>query len=264
MFSAVCVALSACGHALASGVSVPLWSLLAGWAGVVCVVGPLAGRERSLPGIVLTLLVGEFGLHVLFCSGQTSVAPAPTDRSASVVAMAERLLCNPQAAHLTPREAVRILRLSGMDPSGALSTVHSPPSMPGMPNMPGMAEMVGHGGVTMMLGSMFTPSMIAVHVIAAVVTGWVLRRCEIALWQAVRLPAVAAEHLARLDQVWRLSGLLDAVRGQVLMTGLLDRLLAVLAAHRRREDAAGVRSLRFIVLRTCAARRGPPAAALAA
>ncbi|ARP73409.1 hypothetical protein LK07_30550 [Streptomyces pluripotens] len=255
VFSAVCVALSASGHALASGSEVPLWSLAAGWVGIAGVAGALAGRERSLPGIALTLLTGEIGLHLLFCLGQNSMTMAPSvKRSASVVTVAERLLCGPRAAHLTPLDATRILQQARLDVSGSVSALH------GAPGMPGMARMTGHGGLTAMLGSMFTPSMLAAHVAAALLTGWVLRRCEIAVWQAVRLPAVALAHLLRLMLLWRLSGLLATVRCQVPMTGLLERILAALGAHRRADNGSALR-LRSAVLRTCAARRGPPALA---
>lgn len=42
---------------------------------MLCLVGPLAGRERSLPGIALALLAGQFGLHLIFPLGQGSTAP---------------------------------------------------------------------------------------------------------------------------------------------------------------------------------------------
>ena len=52
VFSAVCVVLAAAGHALASCAAVPLWTLGAGFLGVLVCVAPLAGRTRSLAGIV--------------------------------------------------------------------------------------------------------------------------------------------------------------------------------------------------------------------
>ncbi|MEU6285492.1 hypothetical protein [Streptomyces sp. NPDC047028] len=258
VFSAVCVALSASGHALASGTGMPLWSLVAGWAGVLGVVGPLAGRERSLPGIALSLLAGETGLHLLFCIGQSPVRPAPDDRSATVVAVAERLLCDPQAAHLTPRAAALIVRQSGLDPTGVLSGPHGSPGMSGT----GMAGMTGHGGLVMMLGSMLTPPMIAAHVAAALVTGWLLRRCEIALWKAVQLPVVTAEHLARRARLRLLSGLLIA-RVQKRVAGQLRRLSAARAVHRRRGDGCAWQR-QSAILWTRLARRGPPVVAVAA
>ena len=51
VFAAVCVVLAAGGHALGSCVSIPLWTLGAGFLVVLAVAVPLAGRERSMPGI---------------------------------------------------------------------------------------------------------------------------------------------------------------------------------------------------------------------
>ncbi|MFC8513986.1 hypothetical protein [Streptomyces sp. NPDC057257] len=244
VFSAVCVLLSASGHSLVSGASMPMWSLAAGWAGVVCVVGPLAGRERSLPGIALGLLAGETGLHLVFSVGQGPVAPAPADRSAQVVALAQRFLCGAGWTHLTPESAARILRQARIDPARAAHGV------------PVMAGMAGHSGHAMTLGSMLTPAMLAAHLAAVAATGWVLRRGEAALWQAVRLPAVAAGHLARLVLLWTLCALLvTATSILVPLVTLLRRMRRALTVHRAR---AGARRLRSTLLSACVVRRGPP------
>ncbi|MFF7980134.1 hypothetical protein ACFZDK_13535 [Streptomyces sp. NPDC007901] len=256
VFSAVCVALAAGGHILASGGAVPLWSLTAGWAAVLGLVGPLAGRERSLPGIALALTGGEFGLHLLFALGQGSAASAPADRSSQVVALAERFLCGADAARLTPAGAVRILRQAHIDPARAVPVTH------GTQGMTGMADMAGHGGHVMALSSMFTVPMLTAHVAAAVVTGWVLRRCEVALWRAVRLPAVTAGRLARLALLRRLVALLAMVPAQMRAAALLRRLLSLLAP--RRTGDTGIRHLRSAALWTCVVRRGPPTAVAAA
>lgn len=79
MFAAVCVALSAAGHALAACATVPWWSLLAAFAGVLAVAVPLAGRERSLPSIAAALAGGQLALHTLFGLGShTTTASAAT------------------------------------------------------------------------------------------------------------------------------------------------------------------------------------------
>ena len=70
VFAAVCVVLGAAGHTLASCDTVPLWTLGAGFLGVVLVAAPLAGRERSLPGIATLLALGQTVLHALFGLGQ--------------------------------------------------------------------------------------------------------------------------------------------------------------------------------------------------
>lgn len=120
VFSAVCVMLSAIGHAWASGAGIPPWALLAGWVGVLGVVAPLAGRERSLPGIAATLLGGELGLHLLFSLGQSSTTAA-RGGATTVVALAERLLCDAQLAHLTPqRTAAQVVRQAGMGSTRAM------------------------------------------------------------------------------------------------------------------------------------------------
>ncbi|MFR0355879.1 hypothetical protein [Streptomyces sediminimaris] len=257
VFSAVCVALSAGGHVLASGSGVSLWSLAAGWAGVLCLVGPLAGRERSLPGIALAVMAGEFGLHLLFSLGQVSAtSAAPAGGSSRVVALAGRLLCGAEATRLTPGTAARILRQAHIDPAHAVSVAHGAPAMAGMPGM------AGHGGHAMMLSSMFTVPMVAAHVTAAVATGWVLRRCEVALWRAVRLPTLVAGRLARLALLRRLGGLLAVARARRRVAALLERLRTVLAPRRPAHD--GGRRLRSAVLWTCVVRRGPPMVTTAA
>ncbi|MFE7117772.1 hypothetical protein ACFU99_20385, partial [Streptomyces sp. NPDC057654] len=58
VFTAVCVLLSAGGHAMASCASVPAWTLAAGFVVLFAAVAPLAGRERSLPGIAAVLTAG--------------------------------------------------------------------------------------------------------------------------------------------------------------------------------------------------------------
>ncbi|MEU3090360.1 hypothetical protein ACWCQ0_39205 [Streptomyces massasporeus] len=253
VFSAVCVALSASGHALASGGGIPVLSLAAGWAGLVGLVGPLAGRERSLPGIALTLLSGEIGLHLLFSFGQGSTTQAPVNQSTRVVTLAERLLCGAGSAHLTPESAARILRQARIDPARAVPVAHSTASMAGMP---------GHGGHSMMLSSMLTLPMLAAHVAAAVLTGWVLYRCEIAVWQAVRLPAVVADHMARLLLLWRLCGLLTAAASLLVPVAALLKLLCMRVPRRAEEGCT--RRVRSAVLRMCVVRRGPPAVVAAA
>ncbi|MCX4862187.1 hypothetical protein OG426_10270 [Streptomyces canus] len=252
MFSAVCVTLSAAGHVVASGTWIPLWSLAAGWAGVLCVVGPLAGRERSLSGIALTLLTGEIGLHLLYCLGQSSATSGRADdRSSRVVTLAERLLCGGQSAHLTAQQAARVLRQARIDPARAADGAHT---------MSGMAGMAGQGAHTMSTASMLTLPMLAAHLAAAVVTGWLLRRCEVALWGAVRLPVLWAGQVARLVLLGCLSGLLSAAR--LPAVAALLELLSALTRHRAVDDR--MRRPRAVGLLTCVIRRGPPAMVVAA
>src|SRR5437763_1966421 len=82
VFTAVCVVLAAAGHTAASGRTVPVWSLAFGWLAVFAVVAPLAGRERSLPGIAAALAAGQLALHTAFGAGQ-ACATLPSSLGAS-------------------------------------------------------------------------------------------------------------------------------------------------------------------------------------
>ena len=120
VFTAVCVVLAAAGHAIVSCAAVPLWSLGAGFLAVFAVAAPLAGRERSLPGIAVLLTVGQTALHTLFGLGQHGTAAATTSTSAdaSLVARAARLVCGASVATLSPAQAQRILADARLDTGG--------------------------------------------------------------------------------------------------------------------------------------------------
>ncbi|MFP8963950.1 hypothetical protein ACLIYP_25845, partial [Streptomyces nanhaiensis] len=128
VFAAVCVTLSAAGHVFAAGQALSAWTLLAGFAAVLATAVPLAGRERSLPGIAALLALGQVVLHLLFSCGRgghASPAPAGSGRGdGGVLALAGRLLCNDRAAAaLSEAEARRIVADAGL--SGALHGGHT-------------------------------------------------------------------------------------------------------------------------------------------
>ncbi|MBQ1096441.1 hypothetical protein KBY55_10135 [Streptomyces sp. b94] len=258
VFAAVCVVLAAAGHTLASCASVPLWSLGAGFLGAVVVAAPLAGRERSLPGIAVLLTVGQTALHTLFGLGQhgaTAVTASATTAvstggpgalsDASLVQQAARLVCGTTAAALSPAQAQRILtdaRIApdvragaGHHPADALSTAGSPASL--LPSLP------------MLLG----------HVLAALAAGWLLRRGDLALARLVELSAHSAHSVAEAALVRALRAALSLVHalhaGLAGLPGTGPRLphTARLAPPRPRTTA-----LQHTVIR-----RGPPSDALA-
>lgn len=72
MFTAVCLALGAAAHTLASGMAVPVWTLPVAAAALLGPAAALAVRERSLPAIVGGTVVCEAGLHELFMYGQVA------------------------------------------------------------------------------------------------------------------------------------------------------------------------------------------------
>ncbi|WP_217142219.1 hypothetical protein [Streptomyces sp. AC627_RSS907] len=255
VFAAVCVVLAAAGHTLASCATVPLWSLGAGFLGAVVVAAPLTGRERSLPGIAVLLTVGQTALHSLFGLGQhgaaavtatgtaiTSTGGPATATDASLVQQAARLVCGTTAAAISPAQAQRILTDARIapdagthagathHPADALAAAGSPASL--LPSLP------------MLLG----------HVLAALATGWLLRRGDLALARLVELSAHSAHSVAEGAFVRALRAALSLVRalhaGLACAPGTGPRL--------PRTDVPVPSRPRTTALQHTVIRRGPP------
>jgi hypothetical protein len=179
VFAAVCVLLSALGHGVASGMSVEVRTLAAGWLAVMCVVVPLAGRRRSLRGITTGLAVGQLALHLMFCLAQCTFGPgdSATPRASGVMALAARLVCGGLPAGTARYGAAHLVQQAGLTPAQAVAR-----SLGGAP-MPGMGSS-GSPGVGMNL--MLTPAMVTAHLVAALLLGLLLWRGDAALWRLVR------------------------------------------------------------------------------
>ncbi|MFB6829139.1 hypothetical protein [Streptomyces hydrogenans] len=241
VFTAVCVVLSALGHALAACAGIALWTLLAGLLGVFGVTVLLTGRERSLGFVVAALAGGQLGLHLLFGLGQRQLALS-AQADDSLVRMAAKLVCGAGAASLTPGDAAGILSRAGIDPAVA---AHAHPGMHGVGASPADALLPS---LPMLLG----------HLLAALVAGWLLRRGDLAL---VRLAELSEERAAELAEGTLVRVLRAALR---LVRALLAGLAASAPAGPRGRPrtafdsptppAAG--ALQHTVIR-----RGPPAAA---
>ncbi|MFE9836045.1 hypothetical protein ACFYP4_13060 [Streptomyces sp. NPDC005551] len=268
VFAAVCVALAAAGHGIASCTAVPLWTVGTAFLAVFAVAAPLAGRERALPGIATVLAVGQTALHTLFGLGQqgTSMTPAPggTGMSASMgasmtsgmpghalsdaslVERAARVVCGASAAAISPAQAQRILTDARLAPDTAHSVTtpsahHSAdavsaaagPSMSMLPSLP----------------------MLLVHVLAAVATGWLLRRGDLAV---VRLIRLSAHGVAETALVRSLRAALALVRA--LRTGLPGSGRTAPRAPRTAPPEPP--TPRTTALQHSVIRRGPPQAAV--
>jgi hypothetical protein len=262
VFTAVCVVLAAAGHTLASGRGVPGWSLAVGWVVVFAVAAPLAGRERSMPGIAGLLAVGQIALHSVFNVGQVcaSVAAASAAGGASgtsgggsgggLMAVATRLVCAADGPRLTPATARQVVLNAGLDPS-KLGVTHVGGS--GMAGMSMPAGGTGAGAHAVMVMPLCSLPMLLGHLLAAVVAGWLLRRGESALWRLVRLSVRGASELPSLSvlapaALRRAYALVSALAAGVPGGWLRIRAGADLAAGRHRT----------VWLRHSVARRGPP------
>ncbi|WP_367043645.1 hypothetical protein [Streptomyces sp. Je 1-332] len=249
VFAVLCVVLSAGGHVLASCAAVPLWTLGVGFLAVFAVAAPLAGRERSLPGIAAALAAGQVGLHALFGVGQHGgmAGTAVTSAEPSLVERAARLVCGAGTANLSPAQAHRILTTAGVEPGGGATSHAVHHSAPAAASDTAMDSMSLLPSLPMLLG----------HVLAAVAAGWLLRRGDIALLRLVRLSAHGAYGVAEGALVRSLRGALALVRA--LRAGLPGAPGADLRAPRT--AFFGPPKPHTTALQHSVIRRGPPASA---
>lgn len=241
MFSAVCVVLAGAGHAVASYEGIPLWSLGTGFLAIFAVAAPLAGRERSLPGIAALLAVGQTVLHTLFGLGQHGTAVEPGSVDASLVGRAARFVCGTSVAAISPAQARRILTEAGIDPgagastgAGSLAHHHSAEAVTaaGDPSISALPSL------TMLLG----------HVLAGVAAGWLLRHGDLALRRLMRLSAHGEGPVRALRRA------LALVRA--LLAGLPGTPEAAPCVPRATQPGPPVP--RTTVLQHSVIRRGPP------
>ncbi|MGW0150184.1 hypothetical protein ACWDVU_31920 [Streptomyces sp. NPDC003333] len=253
VFAAVCVVLAGVGHALGSCASVPLWTLGAGFLGVLLVTVPLTGRVRSLPGTAALLAGGQTVLHTLFGLGQhgavtagatsgTSSGPAS---DAALVEQAARLVCGTAAAAISPVQAERILTDARIAPGTGTHAAHV--------HADSMASAVDATSVSLL------PSlpMLLAHLLAALVAGWLLRRGDLAVLRLAEMSALSAHAVAEGALVRSLRGALALVRA--LRAGLPGAPEA--GPRPPRAEGHALPAPRTVVLQHTVIRRGPPAAA---
>ncbi|WP_240136915.1 hypothetical protein [Streptomyces sp. MUM 178J] len=257
VFTAVCVALSATGHALAACAAVPWWTLPVGFLFLFVLVAPFAGRERSLPSIAAGLSAGQLALHALFGAGQHQqlrLAPGADD---ALIRMAAKLMCGAGASSMSAADARRIITTAGLDPAtataaassaGTAQAAHPTHTLPGGA-LPSVAEAAASPelmpSLPMLLG----------HLLAALATGWLLRRGDLALCTLARLSAGPAQSMAQEARLRSLRAALTLV--QALRTGLRGAPAARPCRPRPADEPpvpASDEALQHTVIR-----RGPPA-----
>ncbi|MER0481358.1 hypothetical protein ABR737_23970 [Streptomyces sp. Edi2] len=271
VFTAVCVVLSAGGHIAASCATVPLWTLGVAAAVVFAVAAPLAGRERSLPGIAAGLAVGQLALHAVFSWGQLPMPAMArgagsgaggsdfgggrlSDRAAE--ALARHVTCGLGSGRVDGAQARRILGSGGFDTASAAGM--TPPAGTGPAG--GAAGSTTAADPAITHGLLPSLPMLLGHLLAALAVGWLLRRGEAALWRLVRLSAPAAYEIAVQALVGVVRGALALARA--LLTGLgtaHDEALRAPVSYG--DDKPGPKNA---ALHHSVIRRGPPAPALLA
>ncbi|MCG0286283.1 hypothetical protein [Streptomyces sp. PSAA01] len=76
VFAAVCVVVTALGHTLMSGDTLPVWAVAAAFAGTTAAAWWVAGRERGALVVTGATVVAQLGLHMAFRFAELTVAPA--------------------------------------------------------------------------------------------------------------------------------------------------------------------------------------------
>lgn len=274
MFTAVCVVLSATGHVIAACQAVPWWTLVLGFVGVLAVAAPLAGRARSLPATALALTGGQLALHTLFGLSQHRL----TVRGGAddvLIRMAAKLICGAGPASLSPGDARRIVTDAGIDPgtlgggiasAGGLARGAHLHGSAGATAADAAAGLTGGtagtaGGTAGLLPELPSLPMFLAHLLAALATGWLMHRGDLALG---RLAALASPGLADgFGEAVADSARLRALRAAL---GLVRALSAGLppvpvpgprARPGPREDSGPPNTAR--TLQHSVIRRGPPA-----
>lgn len=179
VFAAVCVTLSAAGHAFMSHEPLPVWGLAAGFGAVGAVAYAAAGRERSWAGITALLALGQLALHTLFslAAATSAAATAGHTETAGGLSVLDRLLCGSRDS------GGHIVLPAGWSPHDVVAAAGLDPTAPGV--LPDTTAMAGHGsGPTLFDGGL---GMLAAHLVAALAAGWWLRRGEAALFRLLRL-----------------------------------------------------------------------------
>ncbi|WP_129295247.1 hypothetical protein [Streptomyces lydicus] len=263
VFTAVCVVLSAGGHIAASCATVPWWTLGVAAAVVFAIAAPLAGRERSLPGIAAGLAVGQLALHALFAWGQRPMPAMArggaggsgdgglSDRAAE--ALARHVTCGLGSGRVDGAQARRILGSGGFDTASAAGM--TPPAGAGPVGGTGGGATAADPALTH--GLLPSLPMLLGHLLAALAVGWLLRRGEAALWRLVRLSAPAAYEITVQALVGVVRGALALARA--LLTGLeAAHAEALRAPVSYGDDKPGPKN---VALHHSVIRRGPPAPA---
>lgn len=281
VFAAACVALAAGGHLAASGSGVAPGTVALGWLIVFVLAAPLTGRERhSLPALAGLLAGAQLALHTVFSLGHGAVGTVTAGVRGGgagrdgLMELAARLLCTDHALALTAAEAEELVRNAGLTPppaGPAAETLHhgavdaaQVAQGAGTLQAPGAAEAAGSAtaagpvpsdavtgadafGTLGALGGI-EPAMLAGHLLAAVLTGWLLLRGEAALWGLIRLSARC---------------LPQSLRAALVCARLLARGLRPAVLPPPRPRPAGphpTAATRGTVLPDAVIRRGPPAA----
>lgn len=135
--------------------------------------------------------------------GTHTSSPETVTGDDPLIRFAASLVCGMGPAQLNAAEAHRIVTAAGIDPASVAAGGHQHMATASGPDPASLASLLP--SLPMLLG----------HLLAAVATGWLLRRGEIALFRLARLSAHGAQQIAagaRLRALRAALALVDALR----------------------------------------------------
>jgi hypothetical protein len=143
LFAATCVLLAALGHVLMSGMMLPWWAIpmAFGWIGLTAWI--VADRERGVPFVVVSTLVAQAGLHLVFTLAQTMTqSMAPHDHSMAGMSSGGMVVAHVVAAALCgvwlaygERAVFAVLRSVALRILVTLRLLWHPPTTPHAPRV---------------------------------------------------------------------------------------------------------------------------------
>lgn len=194
VFAASCVLLATLGHVMMSGTSVPWWTVGAGAVGVGSTAWLLAGRERGLPLVVAVAVAAQTALHAGFSLSQAAAQPsagiplvrrwvqhmlcaAPMGADSMGATGAMGAMGRRQGSAMSaPMPDAGTTPMSAMSASPMSPTSSMGSSMEHMDHMGGGHDMSGMGPA----------SMLAAHLLAALLCGLWLAHGERAAFRVAR------------------------------------------------------------------------------
>ncbi|MGP9022395.1 hypothetical protein ACT1U9_28830 [Streptomyces sp. BR1] len=159
MFAALCVLLTAFGHALMSGAPVPWWALGCATVATGGTAWCLAGRERGFGQVVAVAVVAQAVLHELFSVAQEAAGPSMASMSMP--------MGHPGMPMNMPMDM-------------------SPGHMSSMGHMDSMGHMGHMGSMGHDMAGMSSTGMFAAHLLAALLCGLWLAYGERAAFRILR------------------------------------------------------------------------------
>ncbi|MFE3325358.1 hypothetical protein [Streptomyces sp. NPDC059176] len=248
VFAAVCVLLTALGHAAMSGVAVPVRAVAAAFVLTAGGAWALARRERGLFAVTSSAVAAQAVLHAWYSLGQVVSGPAAVGGPSRLLQWIQYVTCG---AVEVPAPATVDVHLTGAHTTGtpAMGMRDMGAHHMAVHDMSGPAHDMSSAGHHM--AGMSPAGMLALHVLAALLSGLWLAHGE----RAVGRLRTTARARSAFHALRELPGRIAAS-----LTLLLRPPVLPVGPDRDRHREADERAPRLLLLVSVITSRGPPVA----